>query len=324
MDRRDESSAPFAPPGRCERGARRLADSSGVALLSALLAVALLTLIVVEMTDATLVGSHLSRNAGNTISAQLLARSAEAVAEALLVDLKKREARKVTLAQGIGVPIPDIPVGDGSAGVVIEDEQGKLDLNEVADAAQRTALENLFEELDIDPALLESIAVWIAEVPDGGPSPDAAGECALTVPCAPPGRPLRSLDELALIKGFDPAIIERLRPYATAFSGAEGRKGVNINTARARVLTAIGCPVGSDFTAPLDGFESVEDLECDAAVERQAMLHLDSNVFSVQARGTVGDTTETLFAVVDRRGSRPKRLYWRERPVFAVAPIGVP
>jgi general secretion pathway protein K len=306
-------------------GARRLADASGIALLSALLAVALLTLIVVEMTDATLVGSHLSRNAGNTISAQLLARSAEAVAEALLVDLKRREPRKTTLAQGIGVPIPDIPVGDGSAGVVIEDEQGKLDLNKVDDAAQHRALVALFEDLDVDPELLQKVSSWIAESSDDGPSPDAVAECALTIPCAPPGRPLRSLDELALIKGFEPAIIERLRPYATAFAGAEGRKGVNVNTARPRVLQAIGCSVSSDFVAPLDGFESLEDLEeCEEVQDRQAMLHLDSNVFSIQARGTVGDTTETLFALVDRRGSRPKRLYWRERPVFAVAPNGLP
>jgi general secretion pathway protein K len=305
---------------RC--GAQRLADSSGVILLSALLAVALLTLIVVEMTDATLVGSHLNRNAGNSISAQLLARSAEAVAEALLVELKK--SKNVTLMQGIGVPIPDIPVGDGSAGVLIEDEQGKLDLNMVDDPDQKAALENLFKDLDIDPALLDSIAVWITKNPDRSPSTDAAATCALTIPCVPPGGPLRSLDELALIKGFEPAIIERLRPYATAY-GRKGHKGVNINTARAKTLTAIGCPVASDFSAPMDGFEAVDDprLKCDDAA-KQGLRSTTSNVFSVQARGTVGDTTETLFAIVDRSGGRPKRLHWRERPVFAVAPIGVP
>ena len=52
-------------------------DERGVALLSALFAVALLTIIVIEMTDATLVHTHLTRNAGNAMAAQLLARSAE-------------------------------------------------------------------------------------------------------------------------------------------------------------------------------------------------------------------------------------------------------
>ena len=55
---------------------------------------------------------------------------------------------------------------------------------------------------------------------------------------------------------------------------------------------------------------------------KQALRSTTSNVFSIQARGTVGDTTETLFAIFDR--SKRKRLLWRERPVFAVAPIGVP
>jgi general secretion pathway protein K len=304
------------------RAALVLADRSGVALLSALLAVALLTVIVVEMTDATLVGAHLSRNAGNTISAQLLARSAEAVAEGFLVELRKREPGKTTFGQGIGVPIPDIPIGDGSAGVVIEDEQGKLDLNYVDDEGQRRALDALFEELDIDPALLTSISIWIGEQTSPGSSSDAAALCALAVPCAPPGKPLRSLDELALIKGFEPAIIERLRPYATAY-GVKGHKGVNVNTARGKVLEALGCEVAGDFAAPPQGFEP-DQPEC-GILNRQAMIRHDSDVFSIQARGTVGDTTETLYAVVKRGGgSRPERLFWRERPVFAVAPNAVP
>jgi general secretion pathway protein K len=294
----------------------------GVALLSALLSVALLTLIVVEMTDTTLVGSHLTRNAGNTIAAQLLARSAEVAAEGLLLEMRSLYPNKTNLSQLWALPFPDVPVADGAAAFAIEDEQGKLDLNMVnADPAQRGALDLLFEDLDLDPALVERIATWIRKDPNGGVSPEAEALCTLTIHCEPPGGPLRSLDELALIEGFEPAIIERLRPFATAYSGRPGRLGANVNTARSEVLQALQCQVPD--RPPPQGYETVEDIECELT-DRQKFLHLDSDVFSIQARGSVGDTTETVYAVVDRKGGRAKRLSWRERPVFAVAPIGLP
>jgi general secretion pathway protein K len=305
-------------PTRCERGDQ----PRGVALLSALLSVALLTLIVVEMTDTTLVGSHLTRNAGNTIAAQLLARSAEVVAEGVLVEARQLDPGKTNLSQLWAFPLPDMPVADGAAAVAIEDEHGKLDLNMVnADRTQTEVVARLFEELDLDPALVERIATWIQKDPNGGVSPDAQALCALTIPCEPPGGPLRNLDELALIQGFEPAIIERLRPFATAYSGRAGRLGVNINTARSEVLRALQC---QDDRPPLQGYDTVEDIECEELTDRQKYLHLDSEVFSIQARGIVGDTTETVYAVVDRKGGRAKRLSWRERPVFAVAPNGLP
>lgn len=306
--------------------ARLRRDARGVVLLAALLSVALLTLIVVEMTDATLVASHLNRNAGNGIAAELLARSAAVAAEGVLVQYRREEPGKTSLAQAWSVPFPDLPVGDGSAGFLISDEQGKLDLNQIGEATglQRQALTNLFTELGLDPALLESVAVWIQRDPSGAASPDAASRCALPIDCEPRGGPLRSLDELALIDGFDVAAIERLRPFVTAFaSDRPGKLGANINTARGEVLRALECSVGSDYAPPLEGYETTDDIEeCDG-VDRK-LLHLDSDVFSIQARGTVGDTTETLWAIVDRRSSPPRRLAWKERPVFAAAPIGLP
>ena len=308
-----------------KRGPRRRARADrqrGVALLSALLSVALLTLIVVEMTDTTLVGSHLTRNAGNTIAAQLLARSAEVVAEGVLIEARRADSGKTNLSQLWAIPLPEMPVADGAAAVAIEDEQGKFDLNMVADPTQAEAVARLFENLDLDPALVERIATWIRKDPNGGVLPEARELCALAIPCEPPGGPLRSLDELALIEGFEPAIIERLRPFATAHPG-RGRLGVNVNTARDEALRALGCEVGSDHP-PLQGYETVEDIECEELTDPQKFLHLDSDIFSIQARGIVGDTTETVFAVVDRKGGRARRLSWRERPVFAVAPIGLP
>ena len=108
-----------------------------MALLSALFAVALLTVIVIEMTDATMVHTHLNRNAGNAMAAQLLARSAATAAEALVADDDANPPER---------DVPAEPLGDcrcsasrrapGVVNVQISDEGGKLDLN----GAQRRAL----------------------------------------------------------------------------------------------------------------------------------------------------------------------------------------
>ncbi len=288
----------------------------GFALLSALFSVALLTVVVLEMTDATLVGSHLTRNAANAIAAGLLARSAEVAAESLLVDQDRRYPGVTAPDQEWGQPWPDVPAGDGFAGFAIHDEQGKLDLNRVRDGEQRRWLEALFADLELDPALLDAIDAW-TRPPDGG---GAAAACALAIPCRPREGPLTSLEGHVLIEGFSPEDVARLRPFVTAF-GQAGRKGVNVNTARPRVLRAMGCDLGDDFRAPPGGYRTTADV-----VECQGVrgLSIDSDVFSIEARGTVGDTSRLVVAVVDRRGGKVRRLAWREGPVFPASPIAVP
>lgn len=293
-----------------ERSAR------GFALLSALFSVALLTVVVLEMTDATLVGSHLTRNAANAIAADLLARSAAVAAESLLLDQDRRYPALTAPDQEWGRPWPDVPAGDGFAGFAITDEQGKLDLNRVRDAEQRRWLEALFAELDLDPALLDAIDAWTRPPDEAG----SAGACALAIPCRPRGGPLLSVDELVLIDGFSPADVARLRRFVTAY-GRAGRKGTNVNTAPPAVLRAMGCDVGDDFRPPPGGYRSpAEVVECQGV----RGLSVDSDVFSIEARGTVGDTSRRVVAVVDRRGGRIRRLAWRGGPVFPASAIAVP
>lgn len=323
-----------------QRGHGQLRAESGVALLSALLTVALLTVIVIEMTDATLVHSHLTRNAGNAMAAQLLARSAAIAGEALVSDETTNPA-KVTCDKNLwAAPFLGIPAGAGMVALQITDEGGKLDLNSVGDTNYRAAVEKLFDTLGLEQSLVGLIANWIKPATDGSMATGAASDyCALSMPCAPRQLPLNSLEELLLIRGFDRQSIARLRPFVTVIPPANGRSSapnpVNALTAKPQVLLALGCEGGDQVPACPTSFGGSDDEKTKDWQKEYAdwqtknckpgaknLLSTSSTTFAIDAHGVVGDMEQGLRVLV-RRGKVVQRLTWQERPPSDTLPTEV-
>jgi general secretion pathway protein K len=314
----------------------------GVALLATLLSVALLTVIVIEMTDATLVHTHLTRNAGNAMAAQLLARSAETAGEALVTNDATNDP-DVTCPRDDewALPIVGLPVGPGTVALEIADESGKLDLNAVGTERHRAAVAALFETLGLEPALVDRVAAWIRPATSDPMATDQASDyCALPMPCEPRQGALNSLEELLLIEGFDESMLGRLRPFVTVITRDNTRSAgtpqpVNVNTARDEVLVALGCQTGAAESLPacssnmtdeeLSTWKAdVEAWKTESCAEApRNVLGTKSNLFSIRAVGTVGDVSQTLRVLVQRRGGRAQRLWWQERPVVDVLPVEV-
>ena len=295
-------------------------NERGLALVSALLSVALLTLIVLEATDAAMLHSHLARNAGDSAAARLLARAAEEGGSAYLGQILRTKEPTTRLSL-LPLSLVVLPLGAGDVSIRVEDEEGKLNLNQIGDSAHRMALANLFEGLDLDTSLLDSVTTWIAADAGPGEASLAAAACALPFPCQPHGGPLRSLDELRLVQGFDGKTIDRLRPFLTAYrqdDGKPGHKGVNADTASARVLAAAGCDIDESYPMPLQGFGKDLPLEdiCPAENRKNGIpvrYGQRSEYFRLFATGRVGSTIESLETVARRQGNRLERLYWSER-----------
>jgi type II secretory pathway component PulK len=138
----------------------------------------------------------------------------------------------------------------------------------------------------------------------------------------PPYRPpadhvILSVDELALVRGFDRALVEALRPYVTAFPLSGG--GVNPNTAPSWVLAALdtGGPAGSARTQdeefvkrilkcrselPLcdSGTGCQQVGECTGGVTPTPPFRFKSDVFRIQATARYGDVTRVIETVVNR------------------------
>ena len=315
-----------------------LRGERGVALLSALFAVALLTIIVIEMTDATLVHTHLTRNAGNAMAAQLLARSAELAGEALISNDDANPPGVTCRQNPWALPIFGVPAGEGVVGLQVSDESGKLDLNSVRDPRYQEALKELFRSLTIDESLVDRIGPWISDPNDPAMATGGGTNyCALAMACTPRHKPLQSIEELLLISGFDEQMLARLRPYVTVIPRPDGKPGaaqsVNPLTAELAVLTAIGCEGG---TPPPDcpqsfasdekkqeweaSFKEWQTTNCPKA---KVALKKQSNFYSILASGAVGDVTQTLRTVVKRNGDKVETLSWQERPIAAAMPVEV-
>src|SRR5205085_7834364 len=106
----------------------RRGGEDGIALLIVLLTITLLTIIVVEFTQSAEVEMHFAISSRNALQAFYLARSGINVGEALLAadaKINKNDSDEDIWA----VPMPPLPVGDGTVALRIQDEGRRLNLN---------------------------------------------------------------------------------------------------------------------------------------------------------------------------------------------------
>ena len=145
-----------------------------------------------------------------------------------------------TLKEGWAQPIVGLPVERAVVAGAIADEQGKLNLNNLARGAARSepdvrAFRSLLSSLDLSPELAEPVVEWMLV------NGSDAHYLSLPRPYRSHHGPLAQVDELYRVRGFDMRTIERLRPFVTALPG--DRTPVNANTASERVLAAVlGAP----------------------------------------------------------------------------------
>jgi len=126
---------------------RRMKDERGMALLATMLAIALMTIIVVDFTSSSAMGYLSAANHANEIRAEYLARSAISVGLALIAqDTRTQQAQQ--LSNGAGglaaqnqpadsfmsvwaLPFPPMPVNGGTVQLSVVDEARKFDINKL-------------------------------------------------------------------------------------------------------------------------------------------------------------------------------------------------
>ena len=202
----------------------------GVALVAAAVALALLSALATSLAWTSTIDQRLARNALAALQADALVRSGVAAAAVVL-----REASAAGLLDTLRAPWAQPsgaqPLGAGTVEVTIEDEARRLDLNTFPGTLPR-----LLGALGLDPRLAETLADWTDL--DDAPRPGGAERdwyLALPHPYLPRNAALRTVGELGLVRGFDRATVERLRPFVTV----AGERAVNPNTAPREVLLAL-------------------------------------------------------------------------------------
>jgi general secretion pathway protein K len=269
---------------------RRRAEH-GVALVAAVAALAVLTVLATGLATTSVLDQHLARNALAALQADALARSGVAAAAVVLGERSPVEPDTLSARWDSGRQ----PLGAGWVEVRVEDEARRLDLNELADAAPA-----LFKVLGLDH-LLDALADWT----DGDDSPRPAGAerdwyLGRTPPYLPPNGPLGSVGELVGVRGFDAALVERLRPFVTV----AGETAINPNTAPREVLLAVVGDVTTVerlLTVRAAGPIAEEDLNnlfADRPAIRQRLTPRGQH-YTLRALAGVGEIRRAIEATLD-------------------------
>ncbi|HSC56732.1 MAG TPA: type II secretion system minor pseudopilin GspK [Nitrospira sp.] len=298
----------------------RKPDERGVALLLALLVLALLVALILEFDSDARREYRDAAAFRDNFKATVLTRAAVQAARAVLQQdlLKDKQTGQFFDAPTDlwAFPIEKYAIGDGLMTAQIEDERGKLNLNDLANVDPNARkgkilrVKRLFHLLQINPDLVDAIVDWV----DVDDIPEAAGAESVYYQSLRPAYraangPLQTVREIRLIKGMTPEIIDKLLQYVTVFP-QDGESRVNINTADFMVLQALDPRITQSMAGEIiqsRPFKTIQDLDrvgsfAEIAKELRLLNVYDvkSDIFSAHMLLTVNETTKSGAVVLQR------------------------
>ncbi len=260
----------------------------GAALLLVMWLIALLTALIGAFA-LTARMEYLQGRVGS--GASVAGQAARAGLEYALV--RVADAEPTTRWQPDGLPY-DWRFGGATLSITVEDEAGKIDLNQ----ADGPLFSRLMQVLGVDAGQADVLAAAILDwrdIDDLG-QPKARAEdpdyAAAGLPYGAKDAPFESLEELQQVLGMTPALYRQLVPYLTLYSG---RSLPDAEFAAGPVLAAMG----QDAPAVL------ARRAASRRDQQVALVALGSGTYSIGSQATLADgRTSTLQAVV-RVGAGP-------------------
>jgi general secretion pathway protein K len=310
----------------------------GFALVITLIVTALLVALLVEFINETYVDTSHSHNFVALQQAGVLAESGATVGRGLL------ELELGSNIPGIGHPdyssfldtwAQPIHHDDesGSLTITIEEESGKLNLNNVLYSGSdkdkpypfRAVARNLFQKLKLTnfDTLTDSTVDWVSSI-DAPPQQAGAKSPfynALKPPYNVKGAKLQTVEELALVKGFSSETVAKLKPFVTVYEAERNEPStkININTAPQELLASVS-GMSDDLVTkiletrkikPISNLFKMEGLRAPPPSLLE-MVTCRGSVYRIHSEAKVGDSKSVVEAVVRISGPSSQILYWRE------------
>jgi general secretion pathway protein K len=304
-------------------GARSIGRQRGVALITAVLVVALATILAVNVSFK----GYLDQRRSATTFALDQGFEVAMGGEAWAADSLRRDGMQGSKTDDFteewATPIPPIPIEGGEFEGVLEDMQGRFNLNSLVileggqhkvDQKAVDRFARLLELLELEPKWAKFIADWIdtdidAGFPDGAEDPTYTG---LTPPYRTANMPITRTSELLAISEFGLERYQRLEPFVTALPLGTA---INLCTAPAELLDAL-VENKREFTLARDNmietrkqrcFPSKQDFERGGLTPNQKQELIDGNVvdekssyFRATIWVTIGTTQYTLYSLLYR------------------------
>jgi len=299
-------------------------DQSGMALLLVLVVVALLSVVVIELSFSTLVDLRATETFRDRTQASYLARGGIEAARMVL----QQDNNNFDHPQEFwGRPLVNIPAGAGDVSIHCEDLTGRLNLNFIADSHGNplpgyhrfvTLCEEVLQ-LDLEAAqeLADSLVYWF-NGDHGIKTPDDSYYARQYPPYSRGGEKMTQLAELMLVKGFTRQRFKRLQPFVRVV----GKEPLNLNSAPLEVLFAWQFSAAAeniaivfdhyDIAALVDyrrhhAYESLADLKLVEGIENrwsaawlENSIGVKGTVFQVVSRGRMNRVVREAQAIIDK------------------------
>jgi general secretion pathway protein K len=316
---------------------RVLREEGGMALLLVLMIVAMLAALLTEFAFSTLVDLRLTETFRDSTRAYYLSKGGVTVGRVLLQsDTNDYDAGNEMWAQGVA----NYPVGDGFLSVSIEDQGGKLDINNLwnrigknPDSTRVRQVYELFSLLGLSEPenLVAALVDWLDEgdvetteinlglndPPINARGTESPYYLRLDAPYPSRNGRMTSIEELRLIRGFTPEVFKQVAPHLTV----NGSTTINVNTASPQVLAAV--IAGGTITTMGDAENAAELIAAHRDVEpirniseikdipeispedysriSTAGLSVKSDTFRIETEGGVGDGVRRIEAFVRKK-----------------------
>ena len=246
------------------------------------------------------------------VQAQALAMAGVQWARQIIYDNAPGGA-PVHAGQPWALRLPAIPLENGSISGYLVDAQSRINVNNLAIAANRpatrAALSRLVAALGLPEATLDAFTDWVDD--DDRITAPGGAEDAWYLAQASPGlaanAPVTRASELMAVRGVSIALLTALRPFVGAL---DAPTAVTVNTASPEVLAAVAS--GLDRAGALalvtkrtqQPFTSVADFRArlprpDIAFD-DAMVTVTSSWFEVSIEARQGDTLARARALLKR------------------------
>lgn len=323
------------PLGKTARAGSAFSRQNGVALITAILVVALVSIAAAAILGSTHIALHRTSTLQDSEKAWWYAGGVENWVKAILqhdAEQNQTDSFKDDWAH----PVDYLPTDEGSIKGRVEDLQGRFNLNNfgTADAkryeqyvAYFTRLLENIEGADASQARVIAAGVrdWIDadNQPTGTDGAEDSFYISQNPAYRPPNRPMRSVSEVLAVKGMTADLYDKLMHCQPAKTGAyscitalpQFPTAINVNTAPLPVLRALTKKPGTEierfmrerdkapledtaaaFKAPPDGFlTAADDLPADFVTVR-------SSYFLLHADISVGSGHLALYSFYLRSG----------------------
>ena len=188
--------------------------------------------------------------------------------------------------------------------VVIRDECGKVNVNEITSPLYFSIVKRLFEELEIDDSVADSIKDWIdkdSEVTGDG----AESYYYQSLGYLPSNSPMKSIYELYYVKGIDKKVFDKLADYLTVYGDGK----INVNSASKDVLmalsndmteTAVDSIIESRPITKIEKLKELPGIDQELYFKIRPLITNVCNYFKIDVTASYGDATAEIVAFTDR------------------------